>query len=215
LKENNNGVCSIMYMDFDENDEYFVPLELSCGHQFSKAAWQNYLKTRVQSDGPACVYANCMQPRCNVVIPHSFYLKNLPDEEIEIITEAEEEVKNESGVIIFPKVDYKKEKVNLLNKYMLWHSKNFTDNSKTIKMCPQKGCEYIIEKPNFCNQNIIKCKCDKEFCFKCYYPEDHLPTICEQVQNWLEKETANSGNIDWIKSHTKPCPKCKIPIEKN
>ena len=77
-----------------------------------------------------------MQPRCNVVIPHSFYMEHIPNEEVEIITEEEDEVKNEAGIVIFPKVNYKKENVNLFNKYLLWHCKNYTDNSKNIRMCP-------------------------------------------------------------------------------
>ena len=46
----------------------------------------------------------------------------------------------------YKKINYKKEFINFNNKYMVWHLKNFTDTNKTVKWCPQPGCEYMIKK---------------------------------------------------------------------
>ena len=38
---------------------------------------------------------------------------------------------------------------------------------------------------------------------------------CATVKRWLIKNSAESENLNWILAHTKQCPKCKRPIEKN
>ena len=38
---------------------------------------------------------------------------------------------------------------------------------------------------------------------------------CETVKKWILKNSAESENLNWILANTKPCPKCKRPIEKN
>ena len=38
---------------------------------------------------------------------------------------------------------------------------------------------------------------------------------CQTVNLWLRKNSAESENANWILANTKPCPKCKRPIEKN
>lgn len=35
------------------------------------------------------------------------------------------------------------------------------------------------------------------------------------MTKWLQKNSAESENANWILANTKPCPKCKRPIEKN
>ena len=39
LPEHNGGMCKVMYMDFDDDDEELKAMSLSCGHQFSTIAW--------------------------------------------------------------------------------------------------------------------------------------------------------------------------------
>jgi len=42
-----------------------------------------------------------------------------------------------------------------------------------------------------------------------------LQVDCQTVGMWLRKNSAESENANWILANTKPCPKCKRPIEKN
>lgn len=35
------------------------------------------------------------------------------------------------------------------------------------------------------------------------------------MHRWMVKNSAESENLNWILAHTKQCPKCKRPIEKN
>mmetsp|Transcript_16075 Transcript_16075/g.36920 ORF Transcript_16075/g.36920 Transcript_16075/m.36920 type:complete len:1239 (-) Transcript_16075:89-3805(-) len=66
------------------------------------------------------------------------------------------------------------------------------------------------------------------FCFHCGEGA-HWPVSCQLLQSWLTtvdkhvKEVERDGDGDvnevshklWLKANTKPCPKCKAPIEKN
>ena len=42
-----------------------------------------------------------------------------------------------------------------------------------------------------------------------------MQVTCETVHKWILKNSAESENLNWILAHTKQCPKCKRPIEKN
>ena len=59
LAKNNNGMCNVFYMDFDDNDSDMKADELICGHQFSGACWRNQLQQKVKEDGPNCVFTKC------------------------------------------------------------------------------------------------------------------------------------------------------------
>jgi hypothetical protein len=56
---NNGNMCNVMYMEFDDDDEEMKADQLSCGHQFSAMCWREYLKEKVGSAGPACVFTTC------------------------------------------------------------------------------------------------------------------------------------------------------------
>lgn len=63
-------------------------------------------------------------------------------------------------------------------------------------------------------RDIMSCRCGEKFCFKCG-KEDHMPSTCDQLQKWVDKEASDSENFTWLRANTKPCPKCKTNIEKN
>ena len=59
------------------------------------------------------------------------------------------------------------------------------------------------------------CNCGNDFCFKCL-KKAHRPITCELLQKWYDKiQGGEDDNSLWIKLNTKPCPKCKIHIQKN
>jgi len=73
------------------------------------------------------------------------------------------------------------------------------------------------------------------FCFACGDANMHWPVPCDQLGTWKEKVAeeigalgleegggpTTQGDVDaiaqqlWMKANTRPCPKCKAPIEKN
>ena len=152
LPENNNGMCGICFCEFDDSDKDWKAESLVCKHQYHSACWAQYLRSKVTEMGARCVFTKCPQLRCNVVVPHSMFLKYIPDEVFE-------------------------DGVNYREKYNLWHCKQFTDHSKNIKWCPQKNCNYIVEKNDFSMKDTVSCNCGVSFCFKCGN-EDHVPASC-------------------------------------
>ena len=57
LAQNNNGVCSVCYCEFDPED--FKADSLACGHQYCCYCWEGFIKSDVQSDGAASVLTTC------------------------------------------------------------------------------------------------------------------------------------------------------------
>lgn len=101
-----------------------------------------------------------------------------------------------------------------LRTYKKWNYKSYTDDNKSVRWCPYKGCDYCIEFFDFGGIKDVLCKCGNSFCFKCG-SESHRPTTCKVSQTWTLKNSAESENITWIMANTKSCPKCSRPIEKN
>ena len=101
--------------------------------------------------------------------------------------------------------------------YWKWLCKSFTDDNKSIKWCPELGCEYcILLKEYVTVQNPVECECGAMFCYMCGQT-NHDPVSCDTSSKWEEKNTAESENVTWIMANCKNCPnkKCGKPIEKN
>ncbi|KAK9138174.1 hypothetical protein Sjap_008768 [Stephania japonica] len=88
-----------------------------------------------------------------------------------------------------------------------------------IKWCPAPGCDYAVKFDigrigRSGISNDVKCDCSYGFCWSCA-EEAHRPVDCTTVAKWILKNSAESENTNWILVNSKPCPKCKRPIEKN
>jgi ariadne-1 len=94
---------------------------------------------------------------------------------------------------------------------------SFVDGNRKIKWCPAPGCSKAIESYESLSRNgplDVDCSCGHCFCFTCG-EENHRPADCEMRKKWVIKNSAESENLNWILANSKPCPKCKRPIEKN
>lgn len=128
-----------------------------------------------------------MQNGCNLIVPHSFFIR---------VFESEEEC---------------------LNKYNRRLCLSFTEDNQEVKWCPnKKGCEYAVNKVSDTLTHTVECLCGFNFCYKCSY-EAHRPADCEMIDKWEKKNSSESENVNWILVNTKQCPnkKCGRPIEKN
>ena len=85
--------------------------------------------------------------------------------------------------------------------------------NKKYKFCPGKSCTAVAySKFELVD---IHCDCGHSWCFQCSQ-DAHLPIDCELLQTWLERIGDEDGDTKaWMKLNTKPCPKCKKPIQKN
>ncbi|XP_074265165.1 putative E3 ubiquitin-protein ligase ARI5 [Silene latifolia] len=93
--------------------------------------------------------------------------------------------------------------------------RSYVEENKKMKWCPGPGCENAVEF-EIGSEGVynVTCLCSHAFCWNCI-EEDHRPVDCDTVANWTLKNTSQYENTNWIVSNSKPCPKCKRPIQKN
>ncbi|KAK1354658.1 RBR-type E3 ubiquitin transferase [Heracleum sosnowskyi] len=87
-------------------------------------------------------------------------------------------------------------------------------NNNKIKWCPTADCECAIECELGSDSYGVTCNCLGSICWHCV-EDSHRPVDCITVGEWIVKNTSEYENVSWIHAYTKPCPKCKVPIEKN
>ncbi|CAA2957497.1 probable E3 ubiquitin- ligase ARI8 [Olea europaea subsp. europaea] len=99
-------------------------------------------------------------------------------------------------------------------KYFHYLLRSFVEDSRKTKWCPAPDCDCAIEFVIGSGNYDVTCSCSYSFCWNCT-EEAHRPVDCETVAKWILKNSAESENMNWILANSKPCPKCKRPIEKN
>ncbi|KAK7341591.1 hypothetical protein VNO80_24526 [Phaseolus coccineus] len=100
-------------------------------------------------------------------------------------------------------------------KYTRYLLRSYVEDNKKSKWCPAPGCEYAVTFDVGSGGNYdVSCLCSYSFCWNCT-EEAHRPVDCGTVAKWILKNSAESENMNWILANSKPCPKCKRPIEKN
>lgn len=90
---------------------------------------------------------------------------------------------------------------------------HYVQCNKLVKWCSAPDCSYAI-KVTYLESRSVQCKCGNSFCFACY-KDIHEPINCEMLKIWEKKSNDDSETCKWISVHTKDCPKCFTPIEKN
>ncbi|KAG8380336.1 hypothetical protein BUALT_Bualt06G0005000 [Buddleja alternifolia] len=99
-------------------------------------------------------------------------------------------------------------------KYDRYFLRSFVEDNRKTKWCPAPGCDYAVDFIVGGGSYDITCRCSHSFCWNCV-EEAHRPVDCGTVAKWIMKNSAESENMNWILANSKPCPKCKRPIEKN
>ncbi len=100
-------------------------------------------------------------------------------------------------------------------RYKDFLAKSFVDLSKSAKWCPGRDCSMACEyRP--AEPIDVECSgCQKAFCFGCT-KDAHMPIDCDGLTMWTDRiGSGENDSENWMKINTKPCPKCKSPIEKN
>ncbi|KAI9082012.1 hypothetical protein K1719_036274 [Acacia pycnantha] len=99
-------------------------------------------------------------------------------------------------------------------KYSRYLCRSYVEDNKKTKWCPAPGCEYAVTFDAGGGNYDVTCLCSYCFCWNCT-EEAHRAVDCGTVAKWILKNSAESENMNWILANSKPCPKCKRPIEKN
>ncbi|XP_057539854.1 probable E3 ubiquitin-protein ligase ARI8 [Amaranthus tricolor] len=99
-------------------------------------------------------------------------------------------------------------------KYARYFLRSYVEDNRKAKWCPAPGCDYAVDFVAGSGSYDVTCRCSHGFCWNCT-EEAHRPVDCGTVSKWIMKNSAESENMNWILANSKPCPKCKRPIEKN
>ncbi|CAN7122619.1 unnamed protein product [Brassica rapa subsp. narinosa] len=99
-------------------------------------------------------------------------------------------------------------------KYTSYFVRSYVEDNRKTKWCPAPGCDYAVNFVVGSGNYDVNCRCCYSFCWNCA-EEAHRPVDCDTVSKWIMKNSAESENMNWILANSKPCPKCKRPIEKN
>ncbi|PON76903.1 E3 ubiquitin ligase RBR family [Parasponia andersonii] len=103
---------------------------------------------------------------------------------------------------------------DLAEKFDRFLLESYIEDNKRVNWCPSAphcGNAIRIEDDDF---SEVECSCGLQFCFSCL-SEAHSPCSCLMWELWVKKCRDESETVNWITVHTKPCPKCHKPVEKN
>uniref|UniRef100_A0A1J3G586 RBR-type E3 ubiquitin transferase n=1 Tax=Noccaea caerulescens TaxID=107243 RepID=A0A1J3G586_NOCCA len=107
-----------------------------------------------------------------------------------------------------------KSQPDLAEKFDRFLIESYIEDNKMVKWCPSAphcGNAIRVEDDELCE---VECSCGFQFCFNCSY-QAHSPCSCLMLELWRKKCHDESETVNWITVHTKPCPKCYKPVEKN
>ena len=103
---------------------------------------------------------------------------------------------------------------NLAERFDRFLLESYIEDNRRVKWCPSVphcGNAIRVEVDEFCE---VECACGLQFCFNCS-SEAHSPCSCRMWELWGKKSQDGSETVNWITVHTKACPKCQKPVEKN
>jgi len=179
--------CPVCYDELPAED--FVA-HLDCGHGFCQDCWEDQV-TAYTEDGLAALNMSCLQNGCNLAVTATDVKK--------ILLNGQDEIPEDTQWV--------------WKRYHRLQLKNFVDKCPNMGYCPKPGCEIVHSYVKGMRRDL-SCSCGHQFCWRCNNIA-HNPCSCDEISNWERKYNDEAEDVKWIKAHTKPCPKCKTPIEKN
>ncbi|KAI6242112.1 RBR-type E3 ubiquitin transferase [Aphelenchoides fujianensis] len=90
---------------------------------------------------------------------------------------------------------------------------SFVGDSSRVHWCPATDCEYATKVPTT-EKCGVPCLCSFTYCSQCK-AEWHEVVDCELFKKWEAKKAEDTQSLEWLNKNSKPCPRCKAPIEKN
>ena len=170
---------------FDDDLPLGEILTANCDHPYCLTCWRTYIITSITDSGPGCLSLRCPDPGCPAAVGLDL---------IRRLSLGGDYEKKYEGYLVRSYVEGKKE---------------------TIRWCPAPGCENAVEfELGGVDVYDVTCLCSNPFCWNCG-EEAHRPVDCKTVAQWIKKNSSEAENTNWILAFSKPCPKCKRPIEKN
>lgn len=89
------------------------------------------------------------------------------------------------------------------------------DHDPLMARCPKPRCQTPMLRRSETDHMCVCPKCNYSFCDKCEV-EWHSDSTCAQYQQWKRENSAGDSLYEkWRQRHTKACPGCSKPIQKN
>ena len=99
---------------------------------------------------------------------------------------------------------------NQVPKWKQFILRQFVEQESLYRFCPGPDCEVVVVSLG--DIGPVECtSCKTSFCFGCRQ-EPHVPAQCGDFETW--QKIFGSSEF-WVAKHSKPCPRCGVPIEKN
>ena len=177
--------CSVCLVALSGENRY----ALACEHYSCRECYAQYVESAIQQFGPQAILKRCIQSGC---------AERLSREVFSLCSAKGAE---------------------LYDKFVLNSSLALSDRALH---CPNTDCRYLTVplQPGLSLKVLqmnIRCRCKNYFCNLCK-EEAHQPISCEMLQKWLgliKGLSPENMNKLWIQVHTKNCPRCQTPIERN
>ncbi|KAL3621210.1 putative E3 ubiquitin-protein ligase ari2 [Castilleja foliolosa] len=102
---------------------------------------------------------------------------------------------------------------DLAEKFERFLLESYIEDNKMVKWCPSVphcGNAIRVGKDECCE---VECSCGMQFCFSCL-SEPHSPCSCSMWEMWTNKCVDESETVNWVVVNTKPCPKCRKPVQR-
>jgi ariadne-1 len=100
-----------------------------------------------------------------------------------------------------------------LSKWDQYLLESFVELDPSLRYCPGADCRCVaaVNQLSSFSKSVTCDSCRTSFCFACG-ERPHDPATCDDFLAW--KRLKESSRL-WLKNHSKPCPGCQVPIEKN
>ncbi|GHP08012.1 hypothetical protein PPROV_000675400 [Pycnococcus provasolii] len=223
--------CAICFDEFNDEKQTAAA---SCGHRFCITCWKGYIHESVYNDGLGCLNLRCPDPSCGALVDADMVKRLAGDAK-----ETTETLKRYESFMVRSYVEEGRHMKWCpgpgCNRAVVYNALRTGSGitelersssafsaavsiSSTATDASEPTAPVSPETPNADGPiqrglDVI-CDCDHAWCFACG-EEAHRPVDCGTVRSWLYKNSAESENTNWILANSKPCPKCKRPIEKN
>uniref|UniRef100_A0A0E0B6I8 RBR-type E3 ubiquitin transferase n=1 Tax=Oryza glumipatula TaxID=40148 RepID=A0A0E0B6I8_9ORYZ len=156
-----------------------------CSHYYCVACWRGYVRAAV-GDGARCLSLRCPDPSCPAAVVREL---------VDAVADGEDR-----------------------ERYGWFALRSYVEESAGMRWCPGPGCSRAVEfvggGGDGEESSEVFCSCGHGLCWRCG-EEAHRPVSCKTVAKWVEKNSSESETATWLLAHTKHCPKCRLPIEKN
>lgn len=209
---------------------------LGCGHWFCHDCWRGFLGNEVSAHGRQALGATCMAfcctrnhahgagCKCAALVPLAFltrFTDGGADYGIDAGADAAlvpPSLQSQLSLALAPGGGGGEVAAPLL----WWAVDAYVDANTFARWCahprcssePSQGLPYALLDltQGALGFTAVACRCGHLQCFRCG-EAPHVPAPCDLVSRW-QAFSDNSTEL-WLAAKTKPCPSCKVPIEKN